>query len=189
MNLHGKAILVCALLVLLANPAGAQDWPQWGGDSGGKRFADVPALNPETVVRLEEAWRIETGDKSDGEGAFSSTSSFKSTPILLANRLIVTTPFNRVVALDPGTGKELWRFDPEVDFTTKYSEMFTSRGAASHVAATLAAGTPCQSRILLGTLDARLIAIDASTGKRCLEFGQAGEVDLTSGIRRVRKGE
>jgi quinoprotein glucose dehydrogenase len=189
MNVPGKPILICTLLALLPIHAGAQDWSHWGGDVGGKRFAEAPTLNPETADRLEEAWRSETGDTANGEGYFGRTSSFKSTPILVADRLIVTTPFNRVLALDPGTGEELWRFDPEVDFTIKYSEMFTSRGAAAFVGPNISPDTPCHTRILLGTLDARLIAVDAATGKRCLDFGESGEVDLTSGIRRVRRGE
>ncbi len=181
-----------ALFLLAAWPpsqAAAQDWPHWGGDLGGTRFADVPSLTPETVGRLEEAWRFRTGDSTEGSGYFGNPSSFKSTPILIADRLIFTTPFNRVIALDPVTGKELWRFDPEVDFTIEYSEMFTSRGVAAHEKPSSPTDTPCHTRVFLGTLDARLIAVDAVTGMPCLEFGKAGEVDLTSGIRRVRRGE
>jgi len=189
MNVPAKPILICALLALLPMHAGAQDWSHWGGDLGGKRLADAPTLNPNTADRLEEAWRFETGDSSSGEGYFGRTSSFKSTPILVDGSLIVSTPFNRVIALDPGTGEQLWRFDPQVDFDIEYSEMFTSRGVAAFVNANIPAGTPCRSRILLGTLDARLIAIDAADGSRCVEFGESGEVDLRSGIRRVRRGE
>lgn len=189
MNVSAKPILICALLALLPMHAGAQDWSHWGGDLGGKRFADAPTLNPDTADRLEEAWRFETGDTANGEGYFGRTSSFKSTPILVGDRLIVSTPFNRVIALDPGTGELVWRFDPEVDFDIEYSEMFTSRGVAAFVDSNTPAGTPCRARILLGTLDARLIAIDAADGSLCAEFGESGEVDLTSGIRRVRRGE
>lgn len=167
----------------------AQDWPHWGGDLGGTRFADVSSLTPGTVDRLEEAWRFRTGDSTEGSGYFGNPSSFKSTPILVADRLVFTTPFNRAVALDPVTGKELWRFDPEVDFTIEYSEMFTSRGVAAHEKPGSPTDTPCHTRVFLGTLDARLIAVDTVTGMPCLEFGKAGEVDLTSGIRRVRRGE
>ncbi len=178
-----------SLAACLPLQAVAQDWPHWGGDLGGTRFADVPILTPETVGGLEEAWRFRTGDSTDGTGYFGKSSSFKSTPILIADRLVFSTPFNRVVALDPVTGDELWRFDPEVDFTVEYSEMFTSRGVAAHVAPGGPGDTPCRARVFLGTLDARLIAVDAATGTRCPEFGKAGEVDLTSGIRRVRRGE
>ncbi len=189
MNVPGKPILICALLAALPVCVAAQDWSHWGGDVGGQRFAKVPALNAEAADRLEEAWRFETGDTASGEGYFGRTSSFKSTPILVGGSLIVSTPFNGVIALDPGTGAQVWRFDPEVDFDIEYSEMFTSRGVAAFVDANVAAGTPCRLRILLGTLDARLIAIDAEDGSRCAEFGESGEVDLTSRIRRVRRGE
>jgi quinoprotein glucose dehydrogenase len=188
-NVSKISILFCFLLVLFPPHTAAQSWPHWGGDIGGKRFAQVSALSPETAEHLQEAWRFETGDSSDGKAHFGKPSSFKSTPILVAGKLVFTTPFNRVIALDPGTGEELWRFDPEVDFTIEYSEMFTSRGVAAFVAPNDSIETPCHSRVLLGTLDARLIAVDAVTGKRCSQFGKDGEVDLTSGIRRVRSGE
>ncbi len=185
-----KSWIALFLFVAFVPPgAGAQDWPHWGADLGGKRFADVSGLTPQAVAGLEEAWRYRTGDSTDGTGYFGNPSSFKSTPILVADRLIFTTPFNRVVALDPVTGDVLWRFDPDVDFTIEYSEMFTSRGVAAHVAPDIPAGTPCHARVFLGTLDARLIAVDAATGTRCAGFGKAGEVDLTSGIRGVRRGE
>jgi len=181
----------CLVIVAALSPlsADAQGWPHWGGDVGGKRFAGAPTLTPESVVDLEEVWRFETGEASDGDGHFGTPSSFKSTPILFADRLILSTPFNRVIALDPGTGTEVWRFDPEVDFSVEYSEMFTSRGVAAFMAPDRSAGTDCGSRIFLGTLDARLIAIDAIDGERCREFGEGGEVDLTEGVRGVRRGE
>lgn len=186
---HLLSVSAAGWLALLPIQAGAQGWSHWGGDVGGQRFAKAPTLNPEAAARLEEAWRFETGDSSNGDDHFGRTSSFKSTPILVGDRLIVATPFNRVIALDPGTGQEDWRFDPRVDFDIEYSEMFTSRGVAAFVDPNTPAGTPCRSRILLGTLDARLVAIDADDGTRCTEFGENGEVDLTSGIRRVRRGE
>jgi len=182
-------IWLVAIAALSPFEALAQGWPHWGGDIGGTRFAHAPTLTPETVGDLEEVWRFRTGESSDGEDYFGKTSSFKSTPILVSGRLIFSTPFNRVIALDPGTGDELWRFDPEVDFGIEYSEMFTSRGVAGFVAPDGPVGRPCRSRIFLGTLDARLIAIDAADGERCQEFGEAGEVDLSEGIRRVRRGE
>ena len=94
---------------------------------------------------------------------------------------MVSTPFNRVIALDPGTGEELWTFDPEVDFSRSYSEMFTSRGVSAWSGP--AGDGACRSRVFLGTLDARLIALDADTGLPCTDFGKKGTVDLSAGIR------
>ena len=97
----------------------------------------------------------------------------------------MSTGFNRVYALDPGTGEEIWKYDPKVDFSRPYSEMFVSRGVAAHGPASVAG--PCRTRVFLGTLDARLIAIDAETGTPCGDFGEEGEVDLSVGIRRYYK--
>lgn len=109
-----------------------------------------------------------------------------ATPILVDAKLIFSTGFNRVIALEPATGEELWSFDPEVDFARPYSEMFTSRGVAGwHDPG--ATEPACRARVFLGTLDARLIAIDAATGLACADFGKRGEVDLSKGIPRFRK--
>lgn len=87
-----------------------------------------------------------------------------------------------MIAVDAGTGIEVWTFDPEVDFSERYSEMFASRGVSAWRGPT-AAGGPCRVRILLGTFDARLIALDADTGTPCADFGDAGTVNLATGIR------
>lgn len=88
--------------------------------------------------------------------------------------------------MEPATGEELWTFDPEVDFTDKYSEVFASPGVAAWHDPGATEGT-CKARVFLGTLDARLIAIDADTGLACADFGRRGQVDLSKGIRRYRK--
>lgn len=171
-----------------SQPPLAQEWGHWGGDPGGRRFAAAPDLSPERAGELTEAWRFRTGDATDGEGYFGKASTFKATPILVGDKLMFSTPFNRVFALDPLTGKEVWTFDPAVDLTVEYAEMFTSRGVAAHVAESGAEGA-CRTTIFLGTLDARLVALDGATGRPCTRFGEQGQVDLTSGIGRVRRGE
>ena len=98
--------------------------------------------------------------------------------------LYLTTPFNRVVALDPGTGAERWSYDPRVDRSQDYSEV-ASRGVAAWSDAGAADGTPCKLRLFEGTIDARLIALDATNGKPCADFGHEGTVDLTRGSSRV----
>ena len=98
---------------------------------------------------------------------------------------MVSTGFNRVYAVDPGTGKQIWRFDPKVDFSRRYSEMFTSRGVSAWQGPESEAR--CGSRVFLGTLDARLIALDADTGTPCADFGDGGHVDLSEGIARYYK--
>ena len=179
-----------ALLALGCGGAAADppddSWRHYGADPGGTRYSPHTQIDPANVGRLRQAWVYRTGDTSDGED-YPGRSSFKATPILFGDTLYVSTPFNRVIALDAATGAEVWSFDPEVDFSDSYAEMFTSRGVS------LWSGRQprdrCRSRVFLGTLDARLIAIDAETGTRCTGFGRGGEVDLTRGIENVRRRE
>ena len=176
--------------VAATGAAPGDDWPHYGGHLDGTRFAASAIVTPKNVRSLEEAWVFQTGDVANGgDEYFGRTSSFKATPILIDNKLVFSSGFNRVYAIDPATGEQLWRFDPEVNFARRYSEMFTSRGVAGWVDDEAASGDACASRIFLGTLDARLIAIDAQTGLKCSGFGDRGEVDLSKGITNFRRGE
>ena len=137
-------------------------------------------------MQLSEAWTYRTGDATDGSEFDGDPSNFKATPVQVQNKLIFSTGFNRVIALDPATGTELWVFDTSVDFSKSYSEMFTSRGVAVWVD-TKESTNQCRVRVFAGTLDARLIAINADTGELCPDFGKAGQIDLSAGIRRYRQ--
>lgn len=166
------------------------EWRHHGGGLDGTRYAHDAWITPENVGTLEPAWEYRTGDATgDPDRYFGRNSTFKATPILFHDRLVFSTGFNRVVALDPGTGEELWTHDPGVDFSVEYSEMFTSRGVAAWSDPMAPEGAPCAHSIYLGTLDARLIALDAETGGPCADFGSNGEVDLSEGIRNFRRGE
>lgn len=108
-------------------------------------------LTPENAGQLKLAWTIDTKAVAPNAGA-AKKAAFEATPVLAGDLLYVVTPFNQVIAVDPGSGAERWRFDPQVDKTRDYSEA-TCRGVA------VAGGT-----VFLGTLDARLIALDAASG-------------------------
>ena len=181
--------VAAVLLVGVGAPASAMDdsWRHYGGDAGGRRYSPHEQVNAGNVSGLQQAWVYRTGDRSDGS-RFGATSTFKATPVAQDGILYVSTPFNRVIALDAASGEEIWSYDPEVDFSVRYAEMFTSRGVSLWRNAAGDAG-PCQSRVLLGTLDARLIALDGATGKPCADFGERGQIDLTNGIENVRRGE
>lgn len=166
--------------------AGADGWPHYGGSLAGDRHAVPSSISAENVERLSIAWIYRTGDATNGEEFEGNPSRFRATPILVAGLLVTSTGFNRAVALDPATGKEIWTYDPDVDFSEPYSEMFISRGVAGWRAP---ASDPeiCRARVFLGTLDARLVAINARTGTPCVDFGRNGQVDLSAGVRRYRK--
>lgn len=115
--------------------------------------------------------------------------AFEATPILVDGTLYLSTPFSRVIALDPETGRERWVYDPRVDLSLNYSEV-TSRGVSTWLDPKPEAPTAaCLRRIFIATLDARLIALDALTGTPCKNFGQNGQVDLTGDVRLTEKGQ
>src|SRR5262249_9189598 len=115
---------------------------------------------------------------------------FETTPIVVDGTMYFTTPFNRVIALDPESGKEKWTFDPKIDLRAPYSEGLINRGVALWSDPDKTAGEACARRIFLATIDARLIALDAADDRACADFGANGQVDLTQGISNItRRGE
>ena len=89
---------------------------------------------------------------------------------LVDGKLFLSTPYNHVIALDPRTGAKLWEYDAALDLSHGYSEV-TSRGVAAWGDPAAAPGRPCRTRIFMGTLDARLVALDGDTGTPCADFG------------------
>jgi quinoprotein glucose dehydrogenase len=108
--------------------------------------------------------------------------SFEATPILAFGLLYLETPTNILIALDPETGVQRWRFDPHIDRSRQYSEA-SSRGVSIWEDSDTRHSGACTRRVLTGTLDARLLAVDAATGEPCKDFGTDGQVDLTNGLR------
>jgi quinoprotein glucose dehydrogenase len=164
-----------------AAPRRTTDWPSYGNDPGGTRYAVLPTLTRENVGELQVAWTYHTGDVADGSEPGGSTSAFEATPILVDGTLFVCSPFNRVIALDPVTGAERWSYDPQVDLSGRYANQLVCRGVATWLDADAAPGAACRRRIFTATNDARLIALDAASGRPCADFGAAGRVDLNPG--------
>ena len=153
------------------------EWPYYGHDAGGMRFSPLTQINRENVARLKVAWTFHTGDISEGRGR-RKRSGFESTPLMVDGALYLTTPFNRVIALDPETGAQRWTYDPKIDLDGDYGDGLVNRGVATWLDAGRASGQPCRRRIFESTQDARLVAIDAATGLACGDFGKAGQVSL-----------
>ena len=168
-------------------------WSHYGGSLKGTRYAPNSSISPANANRLEQAWVYRTGDAI---GALhGKPSNFKATPILVDGHLVFSTGLNKVHSIDPQSGQLQWEYDPELDLDVAYSEQFTSRGVSAWSDPTKKKREACADRIYLGTLDARLIALDTHTGKPCRAFGNQGTVDLSSGAdpglldRRFRPGE
>jgi quinoprotein glucose dehydrogenase len=182
--LAGMAVLAgCESPPPLAPGGITAGWPIYGGDAGGSRYSPLDQISRDNVRFLEEAWRIRTGDL-DVEPPPPGHMAFQATPILVGGLLVLPTPLGRVLALDPETGAERWRFDATVA-ERRYPE-FTSRGVAAWTDAAAPAGAPCRERIFAATVESRLFALDASNGWICPDFGRNGEVSLREGVGEIR---
>ncbi len=189
--MHGTARTVpVTLLALLATAAlrtaqaqspDASDWSYYGGDVFGTRSSSLAQIDRGNVKKLDVVWTYHTGELGEGF-AREGKLTFETTPVLAFGSLYLETATNIVIALDPETGKERWRYNPHVDRAKQYGEG-ASRGVSVWEDATPGRQGACARRIFTGTLDARLLAIDAMTGKPCADFGTNGAVDLTQGIR------
>jgi quinoprotein glucose dehydrogenase len=171
------AFAVVTGIVLYPLPAAlaADDWAFYGHDAGGQRFSPLRQVNQANVAGLKPVWVFHTGDIADGHDG--PRSGLETTPLFIDGRLYLTTAFNRVIALDPTTGRQLWAYDPKIDTRTWYGDGLINRG----VAAWRDPGpgrAACSLRLFEATLDARLVALDAATGRSCADFGRGGEVSL-----------
>ncbi len=178
--------------IVLALPSwaegfGSSGWPYYGGDAGGSRYSPLDEIRPDNVEDLEVAWVYRTGDYEGGRPGIKKT-AFQATPILDEGTLYFCSPVNRVFALDAESGAQKWIFDPKIKSEAS-PWTYTCRGVALWRGPAPDSRTACSRRIFMGTMDAGLVAIDASTGRACLDFGEAGRVDLLAGLGEVRPGE
>jgi quinoprotein glucose dehydrogenase len=164
-------------------PASLPDtgWASYGHDAGGSRYSTATQINRDSVAQLKVAWTYRTGALDQVGDDLKRNAAFEATPILVDGRLYLSTPFDHVIALEPETGKKIWEYDPKLDASHGFSET-TSRGVSAWKDSAAKAGQPCRLRIFIGTLDARLIALDGETGKACENFGAGGQIDLTKDV-------
>ncbi len=115
-------------------------------------------------------------DRGGNETDRHHVAPFESTPLVIDGVLYFSTPSNRVIALDAESSKEIWQFDPQAGHTGQ-RQYFQHRGVAYWQNK-----KGDDRRILFGTFDGRLIALDAKTGKPCHDFGNNGEINLRTGV-------
>ncbi|MBP7775644.1 MAG: pyrroloquinoline quinone-dependent dehydrogenase [Acidobacteria bacterium] len=169
------ALLVAASAAGIGAQKTAGDWPVYGGDPGGRKYSALSQINRDNVSRLRVAWEWKTGDQPYKElGTFPG--AFQNTPLMIDGVLYVSTPYNRVVALEAATGRQIWAFDPKAydDGQPASGQGFIHRG----VAAWRDKGA---LRIFLNARH-RLISLDAKTGRPVASFGKYGEVDLAEDL-------
>ena len=153
------------------------EWTAYAHDAGGTKYSPAAQITRDNVAKLIPVWTYRTGDYGRGGGAARD----ETTPLYVDGMLYASTPFGGVRAIDPETGSERWAFDADLDVTGDYGD-FTNRGVSTWLDPTAPATDPCKRRIFIATVDARLIALDARTGKPCETFGDHGQVHLTLDI-------
>jgi len=176
-----------ALLLFVSAPAFG--WEYWGGDAGGTRFSSLNQITPANVGNLVRAWQFRTGDLDSRPPAAMARTKFEATPLFVEDSLVLCSPFNEVIALDPGTGEQKWRYDPKISNEQRPANRYNCRGVAHWVDPEAAETAACRARIFMGTNDARIIALDAKTGIPCADFGDNGEVKIDVGIKLLWPGE
>lgn len=174
------------ILALLAHPAAPQgvDWPVYGGDPGGLKYSPLTQVNRANVKDLVVAWRWQTGEKAlpgpaepiPGQRVYPG--AFEATPVVIHDTMYLSTPYNRVVALDARTGRELWSFDPRI---YEWGQPPNGTGYVHRGVAIWSDGR--ERRVFLNTRWL-LYALDARTGRPIESFGDHGRVDLVAGLDR-----
>jgi glucose dehydrogenase len=160
-RLFGRCALPLFAVCYVLFAQDASEWPAYGRDPGGTKYSPLDQINARNVSTLVRVWSYHTGETG---------ATWENTPIMVGNVMYFATQKNRVVALEPETGKELWTYDPK---STAVSE---HRGVSYWPG-----DSRTRPRVILAT-EARLIALDAKSGKPALEFGDNGEVNLRTGV-------
>ena len=193
----------------------ANDWIAYGRSGYGDRYSPAAQITPANVAKLQVAWTFHTGDfKGPGDPTEIAN---EVTPLKANGMLYLCTPHNIVIALDPDTGKERWRYDPKINRDAKGYQHMICRGVAYHdsgaYAALAAAGgiapsvpappapTPkgavaaeaihfdsCPRRIFAPTADATIVALNADNGQLCTDFGDHGVIGLYQGMSMTKRG-
>lgn len=175
------------------------DWQAYGRTEYGDRYSPLRQITPSNIYQLEEAWRIRTGDLPSADDPVELTN--QNTPLKVNGMLYACTAHSKVLALDPDTGAEIWRFDPQIKSPSGSFKGFahmTCRGVSYYdennyvnadgspapkiSEAGQAVARACPRRLYLPTADARLIVLNADNGKVCEGFANNGTIDLTQGI-------
>ncbi|CDM24712.1 Glucose dehydrogenase, PQQ-dependent [Castellaniella defragrans 65Phen] len=172
------ACLLAACLPVLP-AARAQEWDSFHGQLSAQKYSPLTQIDADNVARLKRVWQFHTGDVSDGTGDLPAT-VWSATPLFANDTLYISTPFYRVFALDPASGRVKWRFDSHSTLKAMTQPALKTRGVAYWAARDPRPGQPCQKIVYLGTMDAQLFALDADTGRKCEGFGRHGVLDINA---------
>lgn len=154
------------------------EWAAYGHDALGSKFSPLDQISRGNVAQLKVAWTYRTGELTTHT---RQPTKLEATPLMVDGTLYLSTPFGRVIALDPTTGAERWIYDAHSDRGGDWGD-FANRGVSTWLDSRAPRGSACRRRIYLGTIDGRIVALDASTGTACRDFGDSGTVSLRRGL-------
>lgn len=193
--MHRAALCLLPCLALLAGCSEAPtpvdyggptaDWPVVGGDAGRGQYSPLEQITPANIDGLEVAWTHRSGDYARAGDGSNKVTAFEASPLVVNDTLYYCTPYNRIFALDPEIGEERWMHDAKIDSTGVQSHI--CRGVSYWEDRRSTPGTPCARRIVMSTVDARMVSVDADTGKACAGFGNEGAIDLMLGMETFRQ--
>lgn len=184
-----RIVLPAILLSLFGTTTSATEknteWTHYGGSQKGLQYSDLDQIDKSNVHQLKIAWTFRTGELNEGA---REKFSFQSNPVLVNNKLYVSTGSGIVFALEPESGKEIWRHNPGLDRSRTAAEI-SNRGVSSWNDPAAPSDSACAHRIFIGLLDSRLLALDGVTGKPCKDFGRQGEIFLNENVRLRETGK
>ena len=160
-----------------ANAQAGTEWPVYGGDLGATKYSTLTDINRGNVATLARAWEWATGETPRNEPR-TRPGNFQATPLMIGDTLFLSTSYNRVVALDANSGRELWSYDP------KAYEAGQPPNGTGFVHRGVATWTDGKQRRVFINSRWNLIALDAATGKPARDFGDTGVVNLTKDLAR-----
>lgn len=173
----------------MADPSGmatGADWPAYGGTGAARRYSPLAQINTGNVAKLKQVWLAHTRDLPS-DAAAAQQYGAETTPLKIGDSLYLCSAKNILISLDAATGVERWRYDPKVpDKWIPYTA--ACRGVSYYKMPGATADAPCAERVIEGTLDARLIAVDVRDGHPCPDFGNNGQVDAKVGMGQVFPG-
>ncbi|WP_236330883.1 pyrroloquinoline quinone-dependent dehydrogenase [Enterobacter quasihormaechei] len=152
-------------------------WDSFHGQLNAQKYSPLTQITTDNVGKLTKVWEFHTGDVSDGKGDTPAT-VWSATPIFANDTLYIGTPFDRLIALDPGTGKEKWHYDTKSSRKALTQPVLKNRGVSYWQAKQPVNGQACQKIVYMGTVDGKLFALDADSGKPCSDFADNGVLDL-----------
>ncbi|CAM6941255.1 TPA: pyrroloquinoline quinone-dependent dehydrogenase [Enterobacter hormaechei] len=156
---------------------GTATWDSFHGQLNAQKYSPLTQITADNVGKLTKVWEFHTGDVSDGKGDTPAT-VWSATPIFANDTLYIGTPFDRLIALDPGTGKEKWHYDTKSSRKALTQPVLKNRGVSYWQAKNPVTGEACQKMVYMGTVDGKLFALDADSGKPCSGFANNGVLDL-----------